>query len=86
MLSDLCNPEAGYETRETATNSIKLKKGEYHNYHIYLNATRYTVEPGHRLAVVIATEDPVNCLIHKTYSIEIENASVNAEVPVNKSF
>ena len=85
MLLHLCNPEAGYEP-ETATNSIKLKKGEYHNYHIYLNATRYTVEPGHRLAVVIATEDPGNCLIHKTYSIEIENASVNAEVPVTKVF
>lgn len=84
-FADLCNPEAGYEP-ETATNSIKLKKGEYHNYHVYLNATRYTVEPGHRLAVVIATEDPVNCLIHKTYSIEIENASVNAEVPVTKVF
>ena len=84
-FADLCNPEAGYEP-ETATNSIKLKKGEYHNYHIYLNATRYTVEPGHRLAVVIATEDPVNCLIHKTYSVEIENASVNAEVPVSRVF
>lgn len=84
-FADLCNPKAGYEP-ETATNSIKLKKGEYHNYHVYLNATRYTVEPGHRLAVVIATEDPVNCLIHKTYSIEIENASVNAEVPVTKVF
>lgn len=84
-FADLCNPEAGYEP-ETATNSIKLKKGEYHNYHIYLNATRYTIEPGHKLAIVIATEDPVNCLIHKTYSIEIENASVTADVPVTKSF
>lgn len=83
-FADLCNPEAGYEP-ETATNSIELKKGEYHDYHIYLNATRYTVEPGHSLALVIATEDPVNCLIHKTYSIEIDNASVNAEVPVTKS-
>ena len=83
-FADLCNPEAGYEP-ETATNSIELKKGEYHDYHIYLNATRYTVEPGHSLALVIATEDPVNCLIHKTYSIEIDNASVNAEVPVTKA-
>lgn len=83
-FADLCNPEAGYEP-ETAANSIELKKGEYHDYHIYLNATRYTVEPGHSLAVVIATEDPVNCLIHKTYSVEIDNASVNAEVPVTKA-
>ena len=83
-FADLCNPESGYEP-ETAANSIELKKGEYHDYHIYLNATRYTVEPGHSLALVIATEDPVNCLIHKTYSIEIDNASVNAEVPVTKA-
>ena len=80
-FADLCNPEAGYEP-ETATNSIELKKGEYHNYHIYLNATRYTVEPGHSLAIVIATEDPVNCMIHKTYSVEIDNSSIHADVPV----
>ena len=83
-FADLCNPEAGYEP-ETATNSIELKKGEYHDYHIYLNATRYTVQPGHSLAIVIATEDPVNCLIHKTYSVEIENNSVCAVVPVTKA-
>ena len=80
-FADLCNPEAGYEP-ETAANSIELKKGEYHDYHIYLNATRYTVEPGHSLAIVIATEDPVNCMIHKTYSVEIDNSSVHADVPV----
>ena len=80
-FADLCNPEAGYEP-ETATNSIELEKDEYHNYHIYLNATRYTVEPGHSLAIVIATEDPVNCMIHKTYSVEIDNSSVHEYVPV----
>lgn len=80
-FADLCNPEAGYEP-ETAAESIDLKKGEYHDYHIYMNATRYTLQPGHRLALVIATEDPVNCLIHKKYSVEIQNQSVKAEVPV----
>ena len=50
-----------------------------------LNATRYTVEPGHRLAIVVATEDPVNCLIHKTYSVEIDDNSVMVEVPVTKA-
>lgn len=83
-FADLCNPEAGYAP-ETAQNSIELKKGEYHDYSVYLNATRYTVEPGHRLAVVVATEDPVNCLIHKTYSVEIDDSSVIAEVPVTKA-
>ena len=83
-FADLCNPEAGYAP-ETAQNSIELKKGEYHDYTVYLNATRYTVEPGHRLAVVVATEDPVNCLIHKTYSVEIDDNSVMVEVPVTKA-
>ena len=83
-FADLCNPEAGYAP-ETAQNSIELKKGEYHDYSVYLNATRYTVEPGHRLAVVVATEDPVNCLIHKTYSVEIDDSSVMVEVSVTKA-
>lgn len=83
-FADLCNPEAGYAP-ETAQNSIELKKGEYHDYTLYLNATRYTVEPGHRLAIVVATEDPVNCLIHKTYSVEIDDNSVMVEVPVTKA-
>lgn len=83
-FADLCNPEAGYAP-ETAQNSVELKKGEYHDYSVYLNATRYTVEPGHRLAVVVATEDPVNCLIHKTYSVEIDDNSVMVEVPVTKA-
>ena len=83
-FADLCNPEAGYAP-ETAQNSIELKKGDYHDYSVYLNATRYTVEPGHRLAIVVATEDPVNCLIHKTYSVEIDDNSVMVEVPVTKA-
>ena len=40
------------------------------------------MEAGHRLAVVIGTEDPVNCLIHKKYSVEIDNASVKADIPM----
>ncbi len=81
--ADLCNPDAGYEP-ETADQAITLREGQYHDYHIYMNATRYTVQPGHRLALVIATEDPVNCLIHKTYAIEIENNSVTARLLVTK--
>ena len=83
-FEDLCFPEAG-DVPETAQYSIELKKGEYHDYSVYLNATRYTVEPGHRLAIVVATEDPVNCLIHKPYSVEIDDNSVMVEVPVTKA-
>ena len=34
---------------------------------------------------MVATEDPVNCLIHKTYSVEIDDNSVMVEVPVTKA-
>lgn len=78
---DLCNPESGYEP-QTAAASIELKPGEFHDYAAYLNTQRYTVAAGHRLAVVLDTEDPVNCMIHKHYTVAIDSASVKAELPV----
>lgn len=77
---DLCNPDSGYDPR-TAQSSIELKEGEFHDYHIFLNAQRYTVAAGHRLAVVLTTEDPVECLIHKQYSITVKEDSVAAQIP-----
>lgn len=81
----MCNPSAGYEP-VTASEGIELVKGEYHDYHVFLNATRYTLAKGHRLAVVIGTEDPVFCLIHKTYSADIQTGSVKVEVPYHGDF
>ena len=78
---DLCNPASGYAP-ETAAEWISLTKGEAHDYHVFLNTQRYTVKAGHRLAVVIGTEDPVNCLLHKNYEICIQDESVRAELPV----
>ncbi len=78
---DLCNPDSGYAP-ETSEGCVELEIGEYHDYHAYLNATRYTLEPGHRLAIVLGTEDPVFCLIHKEYSVDIDLGSVGASVPV----
>jgi X-Pro dipeptidyl-peptidase len=80
---DLCNPDSGYEP-ETAASSITLIPGEAHEYHAYLNAARYTVAPGHRIAVVIGTEDPVNCLVHKKYSVAIDDSSIRAALPVTE--
>jgi X-Pro dipeptidyl-peptidase len=78
---DLCNPASGYEP-ETSADSITLKEGEAHEYHAYLNPARYTVAEGHRIAVIIGTEDPVNCLIHKDYKVALDDASVKACIPV----
>jgi len=80
---DMCNPDSGYEP-ETAAASVELKKGEAHDYHVFLDANRYTVLPGHSLQVVIGTEDPVNCLLHKEYSVRIEDASVGACIPTTE--
>ncbi len=80
---DLCNPDSGYAP-ETSAGSIELKPGEFHDYSVYLNAQHYTAKAGHRLAVVIGTEDPVNCLLHKQYSVAVDDASVLAELPVTE--
>ena len=78
---DLCNPASGYAS-ETSKESITLKKGEFHKYHIFLNPQRYTVKPGHRLVLVMTTEDPVFCLIHKDYKVEVKGGSIALDIPV----
>ena len=80
---DLCNPDSGYEP-ETAVGSVVLKEGEAHEYHVYLNPSRYTFAEGHRIAVVIGTEDPVNCLVHKDYKVALADSSVKAALPVTE--
>lgn len=80
---DLCNPKSAYESyTATSKDAINLVEGEFHNYEIYLNAKHYALEPGHQLMVVLATEDPVECLIHKDYSIKIKQSSIKMRVPV----
>lgn len=78
---DLCNPASGYEP-ESARESITLEKGVYHDYNLYLTPARYTFAAGHRLAVVVTTEDPIICLIHKEYTVALENASFKVTLPV----
>ena len=78
---DLCNPDAGYEP-ETASSFIIPEPGAARDYTVYMNPTYYTVAAGHRLAVVIGTEDPVNCLLHKEYTVAIRHESVQIRVPL----
>ena len=71
---DLCNPGAGYDSASAGT-KVALKVGENHDYTIYLQPNLYTVKEGHKLALVIYSQD---------YQITLENASVSAEIPVDK--
>ena len=80
---DLCNPASGYDP-VTAAESIDLVPGEYHDYSVYLNPARYTLMPGHRLGLVITTEDPINCLIHKEYRAAVCDRSIRISLPVTK--
>lgn len=78
---DLCNPQSGYAS-ETSVDSISLEKDVYHDYHIFMNAQRYTISQGHRLVLVATTEDINECLLHKEYEIGLDEKSILLHMPV----
>lgn len=80
---DLCNPGAGYDSASAGT-KVALKVGENHDYTIYLQPNLYTVKEGHKLALVIYTYEPGKANYSQDYQITLENASVSAEIPVDK--
>ena len=80
---DLCNPGAGYDSASAGT-KVALKVGENHDYTIYLQPNVYTVKEGHKLALVIYTYEPGKANYSQDYQITLENASVSAEIPVDK--
>ena len=79
---DLCNPGAGYDS--ASATKVALKVGENHDYTIYLQPNLYTVKEGHKLALVIYTYEPGKANYSQDYQITLENASVSAEIPVDK--
>ena len=80
---DLCNPDAGYDSA-SASKRVALEVGENHDYTIYLQPNLYTVEEGHTLALVIYTYEQGMKRYTQDYEITIDNASVNANIPVDK--
>lgn len=80
---DLCNPNAGYDSA-SASERVALEVGENHDYTIYLQPNLYTVEEGHTLALVIYTYEQGMKRYTQDYEITIDNASVNANIPVDK--
>lgn len=82
---DLANPDAGFDSA-SAANEIKLEDGVYHDYTLYLQPTRYTVQAGHKLALVIFTYDPNKASYSENYAITIDNTASNAVIPVNDRY
>lgn len=80
---DLCNPGAGYDSASAGT-KVALKAGENHDYTLYLQPNLYTVKEGHKLALVIYTYEPGKANYRQNYQITLDNASVNAEIPVDQ--
>lgn len=81
---DLCNPEAGYESiTADRADRVALKEGESHSYTIYLQPNVYTVEAGHKLALVIFPADYATAEEH--YAVTIDNSSVKVNIPVHDS-
>lgn len=81
---DLCNPGAGYDSA-SAQNKVKLVEGKYYDYTLYLQPNLYEVEAGHRLALVIYAYEPGKATYAQNYTITVDNASVSAEIPVEKA-
>lgn len=81
---DLCNPGAGYESiTADHADRVALKEGENHSYTIYLQPNVYTVEAGHKLALVIFPADYATTENH--YTVTIDNSSVKVNIPVHGS-
>ncbi|MCD8192903.1 MAG: hypothetical protein LUD55_08945, partial [Oscillospiraceae bacterium] len=79
---DLANPDAGYDSA-SATRENKVTLGDEYDYTLYLMPTIYEVEEGHTLALVIYTYEPSTANYSQNYLITIDNASVDAEIPVD---
>lgn len=81
---DLCNPNAGYESiTADHADRVTLKEGENHSYTIYLQPNVYTVEAGHKLALIIFPANRATAEEH--YTVTIDNSSVKVSIPIHES-
>ena len=95
--TDLCNPGKGYDSFEY-TDSEDLEAGKYYDYTLYLMPTAYTVEPGHRLVLILTAWDPCRVFLDESfetmdltkkseeldyqYSFRVDNTTLKAMIPV----
>lgn len=94
---DLNKPDAGYDSK-SASQRTELEEGKFYDYTLYLQPNLYTVEAGHKLALVIYTYEPgkANYTISTSntsegtvskanvYGITIDNSETFASIPVNE--
>ena len=66
--TDLKNYGCGYDSSEYTLKSEKMEKDRYYDYTIYLEPTVYTVEPGHKLVLVITGWDPYQTSLDEDYT------------------
>ena len=82
---DLCNPEAGYESR-TAANSINPRNniGVYHDYSLYLLPAIHTAKKGNKLALFLTTGATGTAAYtgNNAFTFSIDNAVTNTVIPV----
>ncbi len=78
---DLANPDAGWDSSSVSTK--KTLGTEEYDYTIYLQPTVYEVAEGHTLALVLYTYEPGMASYDQNYCITINNASVEADIPVD---
>lgn len=78
---DLANPDAGWDSSSVSTK--KTLGTEEYDYTIYLQPTVYEVAEGHTLALVLYTYEPGMASYNQNYCITINNASVEADIPVD---
>lgn len=88
---DLCNPGKGNEMSRFLRDE-NFEFDEYYDYTLYFQPTHYTLQPGHKLKLVILAQDLYFMLtnpevesldlIMKEYEFEIDNTSIEMEMPV----
>lgn len=79
---DLANPQSGFES-QTSSSSIRLEKGKYNSYTLYLQPNVYTVARGHRLALVLLPYDQEYVSHDGNYTFDVNTASISADIPTD---
>ncbi len=68
--TDLQNPGCGKDSSEYVTQESELKSDVPYDYTFYMLPTAYTLEPGHKLTLVLTTWDPYRAFLDEDYAID----------------